>query len=344
MTNDLLENLRQVVKKKIPSTLVHTIKFPTGIEYPYGMNDGTGCCKIRLSNKAHSSNMQEDASAFEGWALVIKTWLGERGVKSVELSWGEPVETDECNGHYQRFLYRVIRFIQLFDWFSVSDESKNQLLKSRILAPDGLAKVNPNKFYLNSGGTRETYSYDFPKSTEEFNKMTEHEAEILFISNEKPLLESVFKSESATLKRQLPVGVFDGIPSKKKDCPIFSHGKSAIDLWATSDDRVVLFELKKPRGNKKVGAVSELFFYVNVINDLKNKLFSYEVATKEEKFHNKKIEGYLLIGENNLHPLLSEEVFNEINSGLYKIECAIGLVCYGYNEDDSLWCNREYPR
>lgn len=33
MTNDLLENLRQVVKKKIPSTLVHTIKFPTGIEY-----------------------------------------------------------------------------------------------------------------------------------------------------------------------------------------------------------------------------------------------------------------------------------------------------------------------
>jgi len=45
MTNDLLENLRQVVKKKMPSTLVHTIKFPTGIEYPYGMNDGTVAVK-----------------------------------------------------------------------------------------------------------------------------------------------------------------------------------------------------------------------------------------------------------------------------------------------------------
>jgi len=53
MTNDLLENLRQVVKKKMPIHPLHTIKFPTGIEYPYGMNDGTGCCKIRLSNKAH---------------------------------------------------------------------------------------------------------------------------------------------------------------------------------------------------------------------------------------------------------------------------------------------------
>ena len=174
--------------------------------------------------------------------------------------------------------------------------------------------------------------------------MTEPETELFFMNHQRPLLESVLGTDDSELERQLPVGVFDGFPSKKTDCPIFSHGKSAVDLWTASKDKVILFELKKPKGNKKVGAISELFFYVNVINDLKSENFKIEDNTKREKIRGKKIEGYLLLGENNSHPLLSELVLSEINKGLSKINCTIGLVIYGHSEEHYVKCRKEYPR
>lgn len=339
MNEVLQETLRQAVLNKAPKILAHTIKWPSRIQV-LKLNDGAGCCKIHLPKEAVISNMQEDATAFEGWALVIKAWLVNDGITSVELSWDDPGTSDDQNGHYQRFLYRVIRFIQMFDWFSVSDEQNKLLLKSRVLELDGTVKTG--NFYLNTEGNRENNILEVRRKQKEFDEMTEHEAELLFISNNTSLLRSVFGSHEAELNRQLPVGVFDGPPSKKANCPIFSHGKSAIDLWATNSEKVALFELKKPVGNKRVGAISELFFYVNVVSDLQKGKFKVNADEKHEKFKGKKIEGYLLLGENNLHPLLSKEVFTEINNGLAKIDCTMGLISYGYCDETSAWCRNEY--
>ncbi|MFC7540788.1 hypothetical protein ACFQU2_16705 [Siccirubricoccus deserti] len=56
--------------------------------------------------------MQEDASAFEGWALVLVAWCG---VGRVLIDWDVPdsAALDSDPGHYQRFLYRVHRFAHL---------------------------------------------------------------------------------------------------------------------------------------------------------------------------------------------------------------------------------------
>jgi hypothetical protein len=70
--------------------------------------------------------MQDDASAFEAWALVLHRWCG---AARVELRWESvTVQTDLGRDaarwppkalHYQRFLYRLRKFHELFggEWF-----------------------------------------------------------------------------------------------------------------------------------------------------------------------------------------------------------------------------------
>jgi hypothetical protein len=68
--------------------------------------------RITLTNNAITSNMAEDKSAVEGWALVLMSWCG---VQNVVVSWGKPPHDSEGKLHYQRFLYRMQRFSTLFE-------------------------------------------------------------------------------------------------------------------------------------------------------------------------------------------------------------------------------------
>ncbi len=62
-----------------------------------------------------TANMQQDASAFEGWAVGLKAVVPEWNVC---LKWAEPKNT--ADGHYQRFLYRVKKISTYYgDWFSI---------------------------------------------------------------------------------------------------------------------------------------------------------------------------------------------------------------------------------
>jgi hypothetical protein len=69
-------------------------------------------------------------------------------------------------------------------------------------------------------------------------------------------------------QRQLPVGVFDGAISKGSRWS--PGGKSQIDLWALSVDRLTvhLFELKKP-GNTKLGILPEAFWYARLLHRIR---------------------------------------------------------------------------
>ena len=80
---------------------------------------------INISSEKVLKNMQTDSAAFESWALVLKRWIDE--IKNVVIKWEEPMFhfiTDSKKQHYQRFLFRVLRFS---DTYSRSEEHTSEL-------------------------------------------------------------------------------------------------------------------------------------------------------------------------------------------------------------------------
>ena len=95
------------------------IRFPSQIAF--SVENGT--LNIGISSDATCNNMQTDGAAFEGWAICLKGLLPEI-VSSVQLNWKRPeIRKDDSNKklHYNRFLYRVLNFSELYEWFSISE-------------------------------------------------------------------------------------------------------------------------------------------------------------------------------------------------------------------------------
>ena len=156
--------------------------------------------------------------------------------------------------------------------------------------------------------------------------MSETEVELSFIKSPKMLfneLKNIFGKTYDVIDRQLPVGLFDEV--KSEGTYITTGKKSAIDLWALSEtkDQMVICELKKKsKGNynQKVGIISELYFYVNVMHDVfVNKTItqteiSKNVRSYHELLNNKSIssiDGVFLVDK--LHPLITNEVVKLLN-------------------------------
>ncbi len=107
-----------------------------------------------------------------------------------------------------------------------------------------------------------------------------------------------------------------------RDTPVTPGRKSQCDLWGVKDNVLQIYELKL-KDNKPVGIISELFFYVNVAQDLLTERIHYEdkalksarsgkdlyAAIKNRKITN--VEGIFLA--TNLHPLLEAQKDSIIN-------------------------------
>lgn len=66
-------------------------------------------------------------------------------------------------------------------------------------------------------------------------------------------------------ERQMPIGLFEGKPRKAAHWT--PGGKSQVDLWGTTRDGQALHLLElKDKGNKKVGIVSEAFYYARLLH------------------------------------------------------------------------------
>jgi hypothetical protein len=249
-----------------------------------------------------TANMQTDASAFEGWALVLMRWAD---VTKIVISWEDPrahIQVDSKkiasrNGHYNRFLFRVDRFSEIF-----KDEVEIKE-RSRLDQTTLKAASNPT---LNIGkGT----ASDAP---------THREAKI----ESKIAKKGIKKFGVERLDRQLPVGLFDGKPSKKS--AIFSGGKSAIDLVGVDKHGDLwIFELKADK-NLKVGALSELFFYSALMRDVTAGRIRFCASrtggrtelTPEQLASVKKIHACLLTPE--AHPLIDEKLLKRFNTATKK--------------------------
>jgi hypothetical protein len=259
-----------------------------------------GVLTITLSEKGVTGNMQDNPSAFEGWALCIKAWLPEL-VRKVCIEFDEVyiergAKISPEYRHYMRFLYRLWKFVGTFDW----------------------ATTNSYKFdNCNLGG----WVVNVPKT--KAKKKAEKE-------NDEAQLERDYvnkhKSEFDAMNHQLPVGVFkSGVAEGNR---IMTRG--ALDIWAIKGDELSVFELKKD-GNSKIGILSELMFYCNIMDDLMTHRINYtDDAQKctfrgfEKLYYSYKnrtiniINGVFLT--NKPHPLISDAVIELMNTNSVRIK------------------------
>ncbi|HQB12367.1 MAG: hypothetical protein BWY44_01467 [Candidatus Omnitrophica bacterium ADurb.Bin292] len=269
-------------------------------------------------------NMQDDAAAFEGWILGVKAAV-DRVKKdySYTLEWPR---MPSQSGHYQRFLYRVQKFNEVFGgsagWFKI---------KEPLMLSDLKISENENEIYLLNApktlGERLNSSDD---SVENFL-----ENQIVKKQDDENGLGTMFQ---VTLARQLPVGLFRR--AVKKDNAIFTGGKSAVDLWGVRHvaegrpGELYIFELKA-KENRKAGVLSELFFYAMLLRDEQDRRFVRKAnADAEISLEGKMIRGTkrlnAIILAPEIHPIITESVFCLLNEALARQNIKFGFVQMEY--------------
>ncbi len=294
-----------------------TIRLPSQIKFELFKDH----CGIFMPTDAVCSNLQRDCSAFDGWAPVLKAWLG----RNIVLDW-EP-SVDASDPHYQRFLYRAIRFNESADWFRIGEHSGKYLEASVVLDPSGGAKKPGGYFLVNVPGKRE--EIEGLQHMQPLKQMSENELERLFFTNPRVLLVSIGFDERARIMRQMPVGVFAGEVSG--GTRVFPGLGGKVDLGAVEDGKkVALFELKKP-GNAKVGAISELLFYSHVVRDIQMGIFEYD---RKKRFENASqireapgVAGFILSDRLN-GSIDNEELFSVLNKSFSIRKETFGYVAY----------------
>ena len=271
--NEIFDNLKSLHK---------SLKEPGYIDFV----SKDGILTITMTEKGLLANMQNNESAFEGWAIAIKSLL-PNVAKKVVISWAANT-ISENNTHYTRFLYRVIKFIDSYNWATTE-------FKDERAAND----YNRIKKEL------ERWVTNFPSKAAEENA-THEEARL-----ERQLNQIL----PGYHDHQLPVGLFFEEVSSKSEHERTPRSGSQIDLWSIQEDIFTVYELKKD-DNRKVGIVSELMFYVNVIKDLVEGKINFgkgaEFVTERnynkvfENIHENRIEKVVgVFLTNDLHPILN---------------------------------------
>lgn len=285
------------------------VRFTTGFD----IKDERGTAVIEMAPAGVTGNMQSDAAAFEAWALVLHRWCGAR---RVALRW-EPLEVPaalEADAkrwppaqlHYQRFLYRVQKFHELFgrDWF----HADAAMARAQSRCRDGA-------MFLNAPGARKA-----TKVKEKPEALLEWE----LLNGRSETLKAYCGFPSQWLPaRQIPVGLFTHDVPKARHA-IFPGGAGAIDLAAIGDERLWLFELKA-EGNLPVGTLSELLFYTAVMRDLcmgvikpaRGAEISRDSLTAPAIALSRHITGVMLAPR--LHPLLDGHMLGILNSAIAKM-------------------------
>ncbi|MDE7320002.1 MAG: hypothetical protein K2N46_09740, partial [Lachnospiraceae bacterium] len=216
--------------------------------------------RMLLPADAVSDNMQNDDAAFEGWAVIIYTYFMKAGkrYKHMVLDIEEFLYDEEVfrsSRNCNRFLYRVLRFSEQYaSWFLLSERLRKavELFVTFLKERPVLTNNTPGQ-----------------EAVVPANRDSEAAAEMLLAADDGAKLHEIFKNSPISIggnpiNRQLPVGLFAGEVKDKN--AVFPRRKAAIDMWTWNEDTFYIVELKKE--NKKVGILSEIFFYANYMRDL----------------------------------------------------------------------------
>lgn len=243
-------NILDTIRKRSEN---NGIKLPVGITFE--LQNQT--LFITVSSKGVVANMQNDNSAFEGWSVCLKALLPDI-IQNIVLDWVLPSPNSNQTEmiHYNRFLFRAILFDKYFDWVSIASSRKDEL--------SAFEKVHTNLVV------------NYPKSDSK-----QQVAQNGTINKGEAILERIICSNmqerGLIANHQLPVGLFDSHIHKNNTCT--PRSASQIDLWALSDDALNVYELKDEENNS-VGIITELMFYANVMNMIRERKINYpdEVA------------------------------------------------------------------
>lgn len=202
--------------------------------------------KIRINNP--NKNMQDDSSCFESIALLLKA---KNKYCKIELDYDLIDFNPSINSNYMRFLYRLNRFYNAFDWFEISELGLDEIRRFNKF-------INDKNLFINTPEQPATYNR---------NKGYEHHIENLFANQKQnylfKLVNEITGDDMKCVYNQLPNGLFyDKVSSSTR---IFPTGY--FDLWGINNkNEFCVFELKEPK-NKKMGIITELFFYAIYLND-----------------------------------------------------------------------------
>lgn len=264
-------------------------------QYEYIYDSKKKDLTLRVKIKGLKSNMQDDEAAFESWAIALKYYLKDI-IDTVTIDWERDfVKGEEGYLHYNRFVYRLLKFVQTYSW-----------AKSAKSIP-----TIPSQLYCNIG---RTVAADKSKHI----KNSEGWLECQYVDDH--------SSEYDVMNHQFPVGLFDG---KVSGTTHYTTGqKSAIDIWAIKGSCLSIFELKKA-DNKPLGIISELMFYTNVLDDILSHRIMYEANENTKYAIRNNIRGFKNFCEayssgiinhidsvflaDNLHTLLTDELICFIN-------------------------------
>lgn len=275
-------------KPTILQLLTESLRY-NGLKLPnhIGFNLENQILYIQLDQQGCTYNLQSDAASFEAWTICLKHHLPEH-IDKVVLNWKTTnIIPTSSQPHYHRFLYRVIRFGEMFEWFeySPSHEEEIQAFKNQLYG-----------LYINTPLSESTNTNP--------NSQTEKKIEY-DISN---LNHIKLFLDLKCINHQLPVG----IKNQYGQC-FFTGRGSAIDIWGLDQsDNLCIFELKY--NNRKTGILSEILFYAEVMYDILisgniGKPRNHKPIRDADKIYDKKatpiqsIKAYLLT--DRLHPLVS---------------------------------------
>lgn len=262
--------------------------------YTYYLDKRRKNLTLVLSGKGLRANMQDNEGAFESWAFVLKFYLQDI-INTVTIDWDESSFINEDNLHFNRFVYRLTRFVQSYDWaFS---------MKPIPQIPSMLVCNFP------IGGAA---------NAEDHIEGSEGWIECKYVAKH--------RTEYEVMDHQLPVGIFHDKVSKTTH---YTTGqKSAIDIWAIKNGEFYVFELKKPN-NIVLGIISELLFYTNIIHDIMSHRIQFQKDAKIQKSISENYRGFgdlynayqsgsiqkinaILLAE-SFHPLINPDLLNFIN-------------------------------
>ena len=273
-------------------------------DYNYKFEKQKKTLVIKLSEKGLKANMQDNGSAFESWAIILKFYLSDV-ITTVTIDWEDLHYDDGVNLHFNRFVYRLTKFIQTYEWASAA----------RPIPP------TPSVLVCNFpiGGAAK---YD------KHSEGSEGWIECKYVEK--------YRYDYEVMDHQLPVGIFYNKVSR--DTHYTTGQKSAIDIWAIRNQELFIFELKKPN-NKVLGVISELMFYTNILQDILSHRIQYRLDTKMQVAIENNFRGFgdlyrlyksgniqninAIILSQNVHPLIQLPLLDFINDSARLKYCRI---------------------
>lgn len=274
---EILKELKKITSNK-------DLRFPEALD----IESNDGVLSLTMTTNGLKENMQENPAAFEGWAIAIKA-IAPDLAKEVHIKWhGMGLKQGTEYNHYRRFLYRVIRFKESYDW------AHNMPLDT---------EAENDKNIISSELSDWVVNYPDSESQKEASK-----AEAALERQLKDLLSKHLQH----VDHQLPMGLFNSYKSTVTERT--PRQGSQIDLWSISEDTFTVYELKNDN-NRKVGIISELMFYVNVIKDLSEGTLHFDQSAEKSNYRSFK-SVYEAFCSNGIHNVVGVFLTNDLHSML----------------------------